>query len=150
MKLPTLAAGLVLAAMATPALAGPYQALDASPSILVMIDRGSIERSGAHRIASTLYVIKGNQPVVFTTRFHCATQTFEEIHQRTVARTLTLGAPIVGSSGTVTAAAGSLGAAVLANVCQDKVLNASGGWTRPDLKRAIDAAIGLGYVPVWP
>jgi hypothetical protein len=38
----------------------------------------------------------------------------------------------------------------MVNVCQDKVVNTSAGWTRPDLKGVIDAAIAIGHVPVWP
>lgn len=150
MTLKTLAAGLILAAVAAPALAAPWMALDASPRIFVMIDRGSIERYGANRVATTLYVVKGNQPALFRARYNCDMLTFEEIDQRIVSRTMTPGAPIPGAAGTKTAPTGSLGAAIMANVCQDKVVNASGGWTRPDLKTAIDATIALGYTPVWP
>lgn len=150
MKVKTFAAAAALAALATPALAAPWMALDANPNILVVIDRGSIERYGAIRTAQNLYVIKGRQPVVFTVRYNCDMRTYEEIDQRLVARTLALGAPIPGKPGTRSAPPGSLGDSLLVNVCQDKVVNTSAGWTRPDLKGAIDAAIALGYGPVWP
>jgi hypothetical protein len=151
MKLKTFAAAAaVIAAPAGPALADPWMALDANPNILVVIDRGSIQRYGAIRTAQNLYVLKGRQPVVFTVRYNCDMRTYEEIDQRLVARTLTLGAPIPGKSGTNSAPPGSLGDSLMVNVCQDKVVNTSAGWTRPDLKGVIDAAIAIGYVPVWP
>lgn len=150
MKLRTVVAASILVATASPALAAPWMALDGSPQILVLIDRGSIERYGAIRIAQTLYVIKGNQPVVINIRYNCDMLTFEEIDQRLVSRSMTLGGPVVSSKGTKSAPPGSLGAAVMANVCQDKIVNTSGGWTRPDLKGAIDAATAAGYTPVWP
>jgi hypothetical protein len=150
MKLKALAAGLVLAAAATPALAASWMAIDANTAILVMIDRASIERYGGVRVAKNLYVIKGMQPVVFTIRYNCDMQTLEEIDQRVVRKDMSLAPPVVGSAGTKPITPGSLGAAQLANVCQDKVVNASGGWTRPDLKSAIDAATSAGYAPAWP
>jgi hypothetical protein len=150
MKLKTFAAAAMLVAIATPALAAPWMALDANPNILVVIDRGSIERYGAIRTAQNLYVIKGRQPVVFTVRYNCDMRTYEEVDQRLVSKALVLGAPIPGKPGTHSAPPGSLGDALLANVCQDKVVNASAGWTRPDLKGAIDAAIAIGYAPTWP
>lgn len=150
MKLSTLAAAGILAASAGPTLAAPWMALDASPQILVMIDRGSIERYGAIRTARTLYVLKGRQPAVFNIRYNCDMLTFEEIDQRIVTRDFTLGPPLPGTPGTRTAPPGSLGAAAMTNVCQDKLVNTSAGWTRPDLKGAIDAAAAAGYAPVWP
>ena len=146
----TLAATAILALSATPTLADPWMALDANANILAVIDRGSIERYGAIRTARNLYVIKGRQPVVFTVRYNCDMRTYEEVDQRLVGKTLILGAPIPGKSGTNTAPPGSIGDSLMVNVCQDRVVNASGGWTRPDLKGVIDAAIALGYTPVWP
>jgi len=150
MKLRTLAAVGVLAASATPALADPWMALDASPDMMVMVDRGSIERYGAIRIARSLYVIKDGPPALFTVTYNCDMLTFEEKQQQFVTKALTPGPPVTGKPGTITAAPGSLGAALMANVCQDKLVNASGGWTRPDLKGAIEAATSAGYVHAWP
>ena len=150
MRLRTLAIAGILAAAAPPALAAPWMALDANPSILVLVDRGSIERYGAIRTAHTLYVLKGRQPVVFSIRYNCDMRTYEEIDQRLVTKALTLGPPIAGSPGSKSAPPGSLGDAALTNVCQDKLVNASGGWTRPDLKGAIEAAASSGYAPAWP
>lgn len=149
MRLRTLAAA-ILAVSATPAMADPWMALDANPNIIAVVDRGSIERYGAIRTARNLYVIKGRQAVVFSVRYNCDMRTYEEVDQRLVAKTLVLGAPIPGKPGTNTAPPGSLGDSLMVNVCQDKVVNTSAGWTRADLKGAIDAAIALGYAPVWP
>ena len=150
MKLRTVVVASVLAASSAPAMAAPWMALDGSPQILLMIDRGSIARYGAIRVAQTLYVIKEHQPVVFSIRYNCDLQTFGELDQRLVSRSMTLGSPVAGSQGMKSAPPGSLGAAAMANVCQDKVVNTSAGWTRPDLKSAVDAAIAAGYAPVWP
>lgn len=153
MKPKHLLAGLLLATVAaTPALAGPYMALDASDTILMMIDRGSIERYGAVRTAKTLYIIKGRPPVIISIRYNCDMGTIEELDQRVVGKDLVLGAPIPAASPPVTKTppAGSLGHSALINVCQDRVANASGGWTRGDLKAALEAGQQSGYAPTWP
>lgn len=147
-KIALAAAGL--ATFATPALAAPWMAVDASPNIMVMVDRGSIERYGAVRIARTLWIVKGRPPSIATLRLYCDMAKFEDAGQQPVNADLSLAPMIPGSSRTNDAPAGSIGAAILANVCQDRLVNASAGWTRPDLKSAIDAAKASGYTPAWP
>jgi hypothetical protein len=143
-------AAAFLAASATPALAAPWMAIDASPNIMVMVDRGSIERYGAVRTARTLWIVKGRPPSVATLRLYCDMNKFEDAGQQPVNSDMSLAPMVPGSSRTNDAPAGSIGAAILANVCQDRLVNTSAGWTRPDLKSAIEAARASGYTPAWP
>lgn len=149
MKL-NLALAAFMAAFATPALAAPWMAIDANPNVMVMVDRGSITVQSGMRTAQTLWIVKGRQPVVTTLRLNCNQWKFQDAGQQPVNRDFSLAPMIPGSSVQNDAPEGSLGAAILANVCVNMVTNSSAGWTRPDLKSAIDAAKASGYTPVWP
>ncbi len=145
-----LAFAAAITACATPALAAPWMAIDANPNVMVMVDRGSITIQGAVRTAQTLWIVKGRQPVVTTLRLNCNQWKFQDAGQQPVNRDLSLAPMIPGSSVQNEAPEGSIGSAILANVCVNMVTNSSAGWTRPDLKSAIDAAMASGYTPAWP
>lgn len=145
-----LAFAAVMTACATPALAAPWMAIDANPNVMVMVDRGSITIQGGVRTAQTLWIVKGRQPVVSTLRLHCSKWKFEDTGQQPLNRDLSLAPMIPGSSVQNDAPEGSIGSAVLASVCMNMVTNRTAGWTRPDLKSALDAAKAAGYTPVWP
>lgn len=143
-------AAACLAASAAPALAAPWMAVDATPNVIVMVDRGSITSSGQMRTVDTLWILKGQAPVVTKLHLFCDLWKFKDGGQSRVNADLSLTFIKPYSVQAYEAPAGSIGAAVLANVCQDRLVNTSAGWTRPDLKSALDAAKASGYTPAWP
>jgi len=135
----TLALAMTLGVCGT-AAASPYVMVDASPVVALMIDQGTLRRSGDQVDVDVLVVPKSGLPQIASFRLVCSARTWQQRSRRTVAADLTLSpvTPVAGQPGVVSD--GSVGAALLEKACFNRQVNAEGGWSVPTLAEAVQDA----------
>jgi hypothetical protein len=132
--------GLVAAVgLALPAQAAPFVAVDASPSFVAMLDRGSVKPVSDKLEAEALVVAAKGQVMIAQVRFDCGRRAWQTLSERMVKPDLTATPPRLLSGPPQTVSPGSIGESLLEMACFNRLKNQTGGWSRPTLKEAIDA-----------
>jgi hypothetical protein len=144
MRIITTVLGLSLAA--TPALAAPFIAVDASTETIVFLDKGSVTQDGTVAEGDVLYALQpppNDKPVIFLskTRADCNANTLGEFDQRILGDDGKVATTLPQDGKMAAIVPGSIGDAVLQTMCTGISPNPStAGVTHDTLDSALNHA----------
>lgn len=133
--------GLLLATgIAGAASAAPYEAVDATPQFLMMVDQATMARTGSVVEADILIVPIKDEVVLATMSFDCAGRIYRQRSSRAVNESFQLMPSVAAAGRANPTPTGTLGGSLLDRVCFNRKAKPTAGWTQPTLGQAITSA----------